>query len=198
MIKTTAFVVFVALSSTALAQIPGFGKPSTSGGVTAEQLVKDYSIADIAVLTGQARMLTALGKKEQAAKLEAQAAALSSGATKDGLSDSKTLQGESAKEWEDGMKAQNGKLDAEGKTKYAEGLGFLGLGVQKYVALKTSISSYKPSLTSVGPSATAASYIVSTAPQQVSNLTGTLQKAVQFARSNEIPIPADATAALKF
>lgn len=185
----------MAVGSAAYAQLPSFGK---SSGVTAEQLVKDYTQADIAVLTAQSRMLTALGKKDQAAKLDAQAAALTSGATKDGLSDSTKLQGESLKEIEDGWKTQNGKLDAEGKSKYAEGLGYLGQGVVKYVALKSSISGYKPSITSLGSSANAASYVVTTAPQQTTNLTSTLQKAIEFAKSNDIPVPADATAALKF
>ena len=198
MLKTSVVAICIAVSSAAFAQLPSFGKSSGGGGVTAEQLVKDYAQADIAVLTAQSRLLTALGKKDQAAKLDAQAAALNSGATKDGLSDSTKLQGQSLKEMEEGWKTQNGKLDAEGKGKYAEGLGFLGRGVQKYASLKSSISGYKPSITSIGPSASAASYVVSTAPQQTTNLTNTLQKAIEFAKSNDIPIPADATAAVKF
>jgi hypothetical protein len=197
MIRTMLFAIATVTSFSASAQMPNFGKSGgSSGGVTAEQLVKDYVAADKDVIGAQSRLALALGLKEHAQKLEVASDSLKEGATKDGLNDTAKVQGEAGKAVDEALKTSNGKLDTASKAKYTEGLALLGRGVIKYVAMKSTISGYKPSVTSLGASANAASFVVSTAPQQMTTLGGTLSRAIDFAKANDIPIPADATSAL--
>jgi len=186
----------------------GSSDSSNSGGgdpvAQQDQLVTAYVSADKDVLKAQSKMADAVGLKERAAKLSAAGDALGAGATKDSLQASETMQSEASQEIQARLKDSNLQLDAEGKKKFTEALGNLGRGVVKYSSLKGPINAFQSSVTGSGVSGalTAASklgvgkFIVTSAPTNLRNLSSTLNSAVSFAKSHDIPVPADATAAL--
>jgi len=184
------------------------GGSAAEGGTDAatqqDQLVKAYVAADTDVLKAQSKMASAVGLKERAAKLNAASEALGAGATKNSLQDSETMQSEASQEIQARLKDTNLQLDEEGKKKYADALGALGRGVMKYGKLKGPIATFQSSLTGGGMVSAIAvvgklgvgRFIVTSAPGNLRNVTGTLTSAVAYARSHDIPVPEDATAAL--
>src|ERR1700691_3451188 len=83
-----------------LPSVPGFGSKSAGGpDLVASQtgLVTSYVGASKDVLTSQAKMLTALGLKDQAAKAQAEADALGTGTTTGNLKDEATVQSDDSK-----------------------------------------------------------------------------------------------------
>jgi hypothetical protein len=169
-----------------------------------DQLVKAYVAADTDVLKAQSKMASAVGLKERAAKLNAASEALGAGATKNSLQDSETMQSEASQEIQAKLKDGNLQLDEEGKRKFADALGALGRGVMKYGKLKGPIATFQSSLTGGGMAGALAivgklgvgRFIVTSAPSNLRNMSGTLSSAVAYARSHDIPVPEDATAAL--
>lgn len=194
-----AGVIFaMALSGTAQAQLAsllggGGGDSSTSP----ESIVGTYVEGAKFVLKAQERLLTAIGKKEEAERAGLQADNLTTGATKQDLEDAAKTQTDSSKILEESFKAQGSALDAQSQAIYGQGLGSLGMGVGKYVALVPTLKSFKPSITSFGGATAAAAYVTQTLPTNASNLQSTLASAIDYGKSQGVEIPADATAALK-
>lgn len=206
---TALFLVPATASAQMLPKLPSLGGGSSSGGTAdaaaqQDQLVRAYVGADREVLIAQSKMADAVGLKERAAQLQATSDALGEGATKDSLEQSETMQSEASQEIQARLQDSNLKLDAAGKKKFSEALGALGRGIVRYATLKGPIASFQNSMSSGGIAGAlgaasklnAGRYIVTSTPGHVKNLTGTLNGAVAFAKSNEIPVPADATAAL--
>jgi len=199
-----------ALSVAQLPKVPslGGGSSNSSGGGDAaaqqDQLVRAYVAADKEVLNAQAKMADAVGLKDRAAQLQATSDALGAGATKENLEQSETMQSEASQEIQAKLKEGNVKLDNAGKKKFADGLGTLGRGIAKYAALKGPIANFQSAITGGGAAAAlgaasklnAGRYIVSSTPGHMKNLSNTLNTAVSYAKSNDIPVPSDATAAL--
>lgn len=208
-IAITALFLAPAVSIAQLPKIPSLGGGSSSSGggdasAQQDQLVRAYVGADKEVLTAQSKMADAVGLKDRAAQLQATSDALGAGATKENLEASETMQSEASQEIQAKLKDGNVKLDAAGKKKFSEGLGSLGRGIAKYATLKGPIASFQSSLTGGGVAGAlgaasklnAGRYIVGSTPGHVKNLSSTLSTAVSYAKSNDIPVPADATAAL--
>lgn len=208
-IAITAVLLAPALSVAQLPKIPSFGGglgSSGGGDATAQQdqLVRAYVGADKEVLSAQAKMADAVGLKDRAAQLQATSDALGAGATKENLEQSETMQSEASQEIQAKLQDGNVKLDAAGKKKFSEGLGSLGRGIARYATLKGPIASFQSSVTGGGVAGAlgaasklnAGRYIVGSTPGHVKNLSSTLNTAVTYAKSNDIPVPADATAAL--
>ena len=177
---------------------------SGSGGGDAvaqqDELVNAYVAANKDVLLAQYKMASALGAKEAAALAKAEADALSSGATKDNLSKADTVQSDVSKAITERQKVVGNTMDEAAKKEYASGLGSLGKGVLKYAGMATKFSAFKSSLTSISPmmltKLNSGVYIVKSFPSNSKNLYDTLGSSVSFAKSNDIPVPADATKAL--
>ncbi|WP_297575892.1 hypothetical protein [uncultured Deefgea sp.] len=177
---------------------------SGSGGGDAvaqqDELVNAYIAANKEVLLAQYKMANALGAKEAAALAKAEADALSSGATKDNLSKADTVQSDVSKAITERQKVVGNTMDEAAKKEYASGLGSLGKGVLKYAGMATKFSAFKSSLTSISPmmltKLNSGVYIVKSFPANSKNLYDTLGSSVSFAKSNDIPVPADATKAL--
>ncbi len=199
-----AGAAFLALSNTAYAQFGGLGKigggsASSAEGVSAETIVKKYAGGTQSVLRADANMLAALGKKEDAERMELHAKNLTEGPTKDAFEEATKLQTESSKILESEMSGNKVAMDAESKKKFAAGVGELAKGVMQYVSMTSDAKSFKPSVTSIGGAAGAAVYIVKNLPDSIKNLGGTLKKAIAFSKANNIPLPkeaAEATAGL--
>ena len=185
--------------------IPGLGSRSGGGGDLGgqlDQLQRAYVGANKEVLHANAQMADALGLKDEAVKARATSDALGEGATKGNLTDADKVQSDTSLAISARLK-ESPELDAKAKVTYATGLSSLAGGVLKYIQMKQNVSGVKSSISSpslslvtAGPKVGVASYIVSSFPTNLTNLTAALNSAISFAKSREIPIPDDATKAL--
>lgn len=199
--KAVIGVAAVCFAGVAAAQFGGLanalpGSSKSSGGVTAEALVKSYVTGTQYVLASDAKLLSALGLKDQAAKSELSAKNLTEGATTAGLEDAQKVQTESSKVFAETLDAKKVELDAEGKKTFTLGLVDLAKGITSYTNMSSDVSSFKPSPTSIGGAAGAAMFVVKTLPDTSANLMNTLKRAVAFAKENKIEVPKEATSLL--
>jgi len=186
-----------------LKSIPGLGgAAATSGGdVTGQNdsLVRGYVAANKDVLLANSQMADALGLKDAAAASKATADALTDGATKGNLEDSNKAVSASTDAVAAEM-AKGPKLDAAAKKKYQAGMAQLGVGMLKYIALKGPAESFSTGLKSASPlmlpKLQAGAYVVTQLPTGLSNLGTSMKNASAFAKSNDIPVPPDATKAM--
>lgn len=177
---------------------------TTSGGgdsvAQQDALVNAYVSANKEVLMAQYKMANALGAKEAAALAKAEADALSSGATKDSLSKADAVQSDVSKTITERQKVVGNKMDEASKKEYAAGLSSLGKGLLQYAGMTPKFAAFKDSLMTVSPTSltklNSGAYIVQSFPGNSKNLYNTLSSSVSFAKSNDIPVPADATKAL--
>lgn len=184
----------LSVTSLAQAQFPNpFGGGSSGSAPSADSIVKNYVEGAQSVLRAQGKLLAAIGKKEEAAKAELQATNLTEGATKQNLEDATKTQTENSKLIEDNLRVQGVVLDAAAKITYGEGLGFLGRGVTKYIALVSSLKNFKPSITSLGSAAQGAVYVSQTLPGNMGTFSSTMSAAIDFGKEQGVAIPADAT-----
>jgi len=186
-----------------LKSIPGLGgAAATSGGdVTGQNdsLVRGYVAANKDVLLANSQMADALGLKDAAAASKATADALTDGATKGNLEDSNKAVSASTDAVAAEM-AKGPKLDAAAKKKYQAGMAQLGVGMLKYIALRGPAESFSTGLKSASPlmlpKLQAGAYVVTQLPTGLSNLGTSMKNASAFAKSNDIPVPPDATKAM--
>jgi hypothetical protein len=179
------------------------GSTTSSGGDasgTQDALVNAYVAANKQVLIAQSKMASALGASEAAALAKAEAESLSSGATKDNLAKADSVQSDVSKAISERQQAKGNKMDEASKKEYASGLATLGQGVSQYVGLSSRLPAFQSALTSASPmmipKLSAGAYILKSFPNNSVNLKNTLVQAVSYAKSNDIPVPKDATAAL--
>ena len=197
LLKMVLMIGAVSVTSLAQAQFSNpFGGGGSGSAPSADSIVKNYIEGAKNVLEAQGKLLHAIGKKEEAAKAELEAKNMTEGATKQNLEAAMTTQTESSKLIEDSLSAKGIVLDAGAKIIYAEGLGFMGRGITKYVALASSLKNFKPSVTSFGAAAQSAVYIAQSLPGNMSAFSSTLSAAINFANEQGVPIHPDATAAL--
>lgn len=181
--------------------LPAGGNNADAGAIAAQNdsLVRGYVGANKDVLLANALMAEALGLKDQAATARATADALTEGATKGNLEDSNKAVSASTAAVADAI-AKSPKLDAQSKATYQQGLAKLAQGVIRYVKLRKPAQEFSAGLKGAAPTALpklqSGIYIVSQLPGGVSNLASSLKNATAFAKSNDIPVPADATEAL--
>lgn len=187
----------------AVKSVTGTSSASSSGGDVIgaqDALVKDYVTANKHVLMAQYKMALALGIKDAAGLAKAQAEALTSGATKDSLSKADSVQSDVAKAITERQQDASTKLDAKSKKLYSEGMESMGKGMLVYAGMSTHFEHFRSGLATASPmdlpKLDAGSYIVSTFPTASKTLASTLSQSVEFAKSNSIPVPKDATKAL--
>jgi hypothetical protein len=206
----TLAAALICLPLTAMAQLPslksipglgGAAAPSGGGDVTGQNdsLVRGYVAANKDVLLANSQMADALGLKDAAAASKATADALTDGATKGNLEDSNKAVSASTDAVAAEM-AKGPKLDAAAKKKYQAGMAQLGQGVLKYVALSGPAQAFSNGLKSASPlmlpKLQAGAYVVGQLPTGLSNLGTSMKNANAFAKSNDIPVPPDATKAM--
>jgi hypothetical protein len=201
LLKSALYLSLVSTSFVAQAQ---FKMPSLPGGGNKlsgaqDQLVSQYAAAEKDVLDANGKMDDALGLKDQAAQARAESTALSSGATLNNLEAANA--GSSDNDAVIAAAYKNPpEMDAKAKATFTEGLEFLGKGVMKYVAMRSSVTSFGSSLTSVSPTMLpklqSGAYIVKVFPTNSKNLFTSLNNAVTFAKAHDITVPPDATQAL--
>lgn len=197
-----AILIGVTLSSVSVSSFAfglgdlGGGGSSAAAGVTAEQLVEKYIGGSQNVLNAQAKMLFAVGEKDDAAKAKLAAKNLTTGATEAGLKEAQTIQTNGSKAIADKMSGVKIVMDADSKKQFTLGLVDLAKGIKNYIDMSSDVSGFKPSMTSMGSAATSALFIVKSLPDTTKNLLATLKSAVAFAKENKIEVPKEATSAL--
>ncbi|MDP5240275.1 hypothetical protein Q9Q94_12100 [Uliginosibacterium sp. 31-16] len=199
--KFLAMMVGVALSAAsgmACAQfggmkLPGIGGDSAASSVSSEQIVKSYVGGARDVNSADVKMLTAVGLKDEAAKAELAGKNLTEGATTDSLKESSQVQTDSSKALEAKFKDQKVEMDAASKKKFSDGMADLGRGIIKYVGMGKEAQGFKPSPTAIGASTNSALFIVKSLPDSIKNLGSTLKSSIDFAKTNNIPVPKEAS-----
>jgi len=179
------------------------GSKAPAGGsdinVQQDALVQSYAGANKQVLNANAKMAEALGLKDAAATSRATAEAYGSSSTKDGLSDADKAAAPEIQAVSDELKKQP-KLDAASKAKFADGITLLASGVLKYAGMRKAVTDFSAGLKSASvlsvPKLQAGAYVATNFPTGMKTLGGTLQSALSYAKSNDIPVPKDATEAL--
>jgi hypothetical protein len=192
------------LSGMACAQLGGLagkltGGNSASSGVSPDGIVRKYVAGSQSVNKADVKMLRAVGLKDEADRAELQAKNLTEGATKDSLEEAAKVQTESSKALEDKFKGGKVEMDAKSKEQFSDGMADLGRGIIQYVGMSKEASGFKPGPSAIGASTTSALYVVKSLPDSIKNLASTLKSSVDFAKTNNIPVPkeaADATSAI--
>jgi hypothetical protein len=185
----------VLCSSPSFAQLGGFSNPlkgGSSSGASSEQIVSKYVAGSRNVMQADAKMLEAVGLKDEAAKAALQAKNLTEGATKDSLEEANKVQTENSKALEEKLTGQKVAMDANSKKLFAAGVQDLASGVILYVGMSKDAAGFKPSVTSLGASTLTAVYAVKTLPGSIKNLASTLKMVMKFSKANDIPVPREA------
>ncbi len=183
--------------------VGGGSKSDSSVDLSGQQaaLVKNYVAANVDVLNANAKMGEALGLKTQAEQAAAVVAQLSSGSTQDKDAASKAVNavGDTSGAIAAKLKEKPVLDDASKKT-FAQGLGHLALGMVHYAGMRGDVTSMGNNMKSASPMALTslggAAYVVSNFPGSVTEAGKALKNAIDFARSNGIEVPSDATKAL--
>jgi hypothetical protein len=193
-VKAIAGVALVLVSGFASAQLGGFAKSlgGGGGGATAEQIVTKYVGAAQSVMRADAGMLSAVGLKDEAEKASVQAKNLTEGATKNSLEEASAVQTASSAALEKALKGKKIEMDDASKKQFAGGVAELAKGVIQYVGMSKDVSGFKPGLSSIGNSAGSALYVAKNLPDSIKSLGSTLKLAIDFAKTNNIPVPKEA------
>ena len=198
-----SILVAAPLSHAQLGNLLGAAKSVAGGssvgadvGVQQDQLVRSYVAAGKDVSTANSHLLDALGIKAQAVNAAATSDSLSA---KDIEAQDKAISADTAAVSE-ALKSGATLKDTEAKAKYAQGLLFLATGVKKYANMSKDAQGFTSGLSSVSPlqlgKLQSGIYVAKSAPTSVSNLTNVLKSAIDFAKTNGVEIPKDATSLL--
>jgi hypothetical protein len=186
-------------ASAQLGNLLGGSKPAAGGADLSglqTQLVRNYAAAGQDVGTANTHIGDALGIKLQS---------IDASATSDSLSASELEAKDkaisaNAQSVSDALKKGATLKDGESKKKFAQGLLSLATGLKKYIGLRNDAQSFANGLSSASPmqlpGLQAGAYVAKTLPSNVSTLTDVLKNAVDFAKSNGVAVPADATSVL--
>lgn len=170
---------------------------STDMGAQQDSLVRTYVAANNDVWTANVRMTKALNLNTDAIN-KAETAKTFSGTDTEAQA---TALSESAAALSEAQKHGATLKDAEAKTKYAQGVVSLAMGVKKYMDMSKEAQSFASGMSSVSPlqmgKLQSGVYIAKSLPGNVSNLTDTLKNAIQFAKDNNVDLKSnDPTGAL--
>lgn len=195
-----AAATLAGVGSTGSTAPAGAAAASGNEGAQQDSLVRAYVAANKDVLLAQSKMAEAVGLKESAAKLRSTASALGDGATRGNLADADKIQSDTSKEISTRLNDRNLKMDAKSQALYSSGMGSLGLGIVRYVALRPQISNFGNALKAqpllAATKLNAGAYVVTNFPGNAKNVYDTLAFSTAYAKSHDIPVPADATKAL--
>lgn len=162
-------------------------------GAQQDQLVRTYVAAGKDVGSANVHLADALGIKVQAIDDTATSDTVSA---KDIEAQDKAISA-SAATFSEALKSGATLKDNEAKVKYAKGLLFLATGVKKYTNMGKDAQSFTAGLSSVSPlqlgKLQSGVYIAKSVPTSLSNLSSVLKSAVDFARTNGVEIPKEAT-----
>jgi hypothetical protein len=174
----------------------GGGSASADLGGQQTQLVRNYTAAGKDVLTANGQMTEALGIKHQMIDDSAKSDSMSAS---DIEAQDKAISAD-AQALSDAYKSGATLKDSAAKAKYAQGLVALVSGVRKYAGMRSDVQNFSSGLSSVSPlqlgNLQSGIYVAKSVPTSLTNLTTVLKSAIDFAKSNGVAVPADATSIL--
>ena len=175
------------------AQFGGLGSllGSGGGGPSPEKLLAEYYVGAAGVLNAQAKILNAVGLKDQADLAASNAANMKEGATKDSIAEAQKVQTENSQKIQAALSDTNLNLDANAKKQVGEGYLALAVGTLAYVVFIKDAKDFKPSITSIGGTAVLLAAIVTKIPEDAKNLLNTYKAVSSYAKENKIPAPKD-------
>ena len=166
---------------------------SADMGAQQDKLVSGYVAAGKDVQTANVHMADALGIKAQVVDAGATSDALSA----KGMEEQDKAISANAAAVSEALKGGATLKDAESKAKYAQGLSSLVGGVKKYMDMRKDAQGFASGLSGVSPlqigKLQSGAYIAKNLPSSVTNLTSVLKQAIDFAKSNKVDVPKDAT-----
>ena len=182
----------------------GGGSQSSGTDLAAIQdnTVRDYVAASQLVLSANMKMAQALHLDAEVAALKASSDALKAGTSEDALKSSDVTLSKSTDDIVTSLKS-NPTLDAGAKATFSAGMVDLASGAIAYAKVGKELSSSQSALSSASPMALmklgSLVYMAKALPGNAKSFGGALGAATQFAKGQDIPVPAnavDATAAL--
>jgi hypothetical protein len=160
-------------------------------GASPDQLLAEYFLGASAVLNAQAKILTAVGLKDQADLAESNAANMKDGATTDAIKDAEKVQTENSLKIQEALADKNLVLDENAKKQIGEGYASLAAGAISYIVFIKDAKNFKPGPTSFGKAVLALVVIVPRIPNDIKNLMNTIKSVSEYAKENKIPAPKD-------
>lgn len=204
--KKLVVVTAAALLSTACAQLGGVtgGAASAltggSGGgssVSVQQITQSYVAGSKQIISAQMNLEKAVGINKDADAENAALRSLSSGATSSQqVEDTSKIVTASNAALREKFSQKGLVLDAKAKKQFALGMKDFALGVIAYVKLGVSVKGFKPSASDLGSAGTAIA-IAKNVPTDIGNLKDTFGAMYDYAKSNNIPLPKEATEGTK-
>ena len=177
------------------AQFGGLGGMLGGGGggsgPSPEKLLTEYFVGAAGVLNAQAKILNAVGLKDQADLAASNAANMKEGATKDAIAEAQKVQTENSQKIQAALSDTNLKLDANAKKQIGEGYASLAVGTLAYVVFIKDAKDFKPGPTSLGAAVVALAAIVPRIPEDAKNLLNTYKAVGAYAKDNKIAAPKD-------
>ena len=161
------------------------------GGASPEKLLTEYFVGAAGVLNAQAKILNAVGLKDQADLAASNAANMKEGATKDAIAEAQKVQTENSQKIQAALSDTNLKLDANAKKQIGEGYASLAVGILAYVVFIKDAKDFKPGPTSLGAAVVALVAIVPRIPEDAKNLFNTFKAVSAYAKDNQIEAPKD-------
>lgn len=190
---------------------PSFSKSSSSNSGAADQmqgkLVSDFMTGQVAVLQSQALIASALGNKDKAAEFTAVANSLHTGASQDDIGRAISVSKQASADQSKELSAAK-KLSAEAKTTMQKAIPNYLVGVAKLIQLRPDCTNFLTSAQkeissaglmsamSVKNKLAVGTYVATNVPGYVKSLAVTTGSFIDYAKSNNIPIPSDAIAVL--
>ena len=165
-------------------------------GAQQDALTRNYVAAGNDVMNANRLFAEALGIQAQAVGAAATSDAVSANEIE---AQDKAISADAAAIAE-AMKSGATLKDAESKVKFGKGLVSLAQAMLKYKGMGKDVESFSSGLSGASPlmlpKLQSGAYVIKTLPTSVSNLSTSFKSAIDFARSNGVEIPADATSLL--
>lgn len=201
LIVLTAAVLVSSASYAQFGNLIGGAASAVTGGsggssVSVQQITDNYVAGSKQIVSAQTNLLKAV---DQNVKVDEQAAVvrnLTSGATSQQIEDADKIITERNAALKEKYSQQGLVLDAKAKKQFALGMKDFALGVISYVKLGVSVKGFKPSASDIGSAGTAIA-IAKSVPTDIGNLKDTFGVMYDYAKSNNIPLPKEATEGTK-
>lgn len=192
LVSTASYAQFGNLIGSSASAVTGGGGSS----VSVKQITENYIAGSKQIVSAQTNLLKAV---DQNVKVDEQAAIvrnLTSGATSQQIEDADKIITERNAALKEAYSQKGLVLDAKAKKQFALGMKDFALGVISYVKLGVSVKGFSPSASDIGSAGTAIA-IAKSVPTDISNLKDTFGVIYDYAKSNNIPLPKEATEGTK-
>lgn len=180
----------------------GSGSGGANLSASQTQTVADYAAGSQLIVSSNLKMAQALHLDGQVAALQASADALKAGTSEDTLKKSDVAMTDATNAIVEKLKS-NPTMDEQSKATFSAGLADLALGALAYVKTGKDLTATQSALSSASPmellQLAPLLYIAKNFPSNAKNFGEALTTSVQYAKGQNIPVPAnaaDATAAL--